>query len=119
MARQMSFFWWALTYITCTGEEKSLPTAPSLHRQLGHLRRWRNPLVYRPLLDLLTMEERHLIITYRFDCATIQVPFQQEDGPDGGVVAAVEPVEPVDSDEEEAEEEDIDNRESVIQQYFQ
>ncbi|KAJ1138760.1 hypothetical protein NDU88_005141 [Pleurodeles waltl] len=48
-----------------------------------------------------------------------QVPFLQEDGPDGGVVAAVEPVEPVDSDEEEAEEEDIDNRESVIRQYFQ
>ncbi|KAJ1134397.1 hypothetical protein NDU88_000849 [Pleurodeles waltl] len=48
-----------------------------------------------------------------------QVPFLQEDGPDDGVVAAVEPVEPVDSDEEEAEEEDIDNRESVIQQYFQ
>ncbi|KAJ1110785.1 hypothetical protein NDU88_008131 [Pleurodeles waltl] len=48
-----------------------------------------------------------------------QVPFLQEDGPDDGVVAAVEPVEPVDSDEDEAEEEDIDNRESVIQQYFQ
>ncbi|KAJ1211167.1 hypothetical protein NDU88_006528 [Pleurodeles waltl] len=46
----------------------------------------------------------------------LQVPFLQEDGPDGGVVAAVEPV---DSDEEEAEEEDIDNRDSVIQQYFQ
>ncbi|KAJ1123573.1 hypothetical protein NDU88_002041 [Pleurodeles waltl] len=45
-----------------------------------------------------------------------QVPFLQEDGPDGGVVAAVEPV---DSDEEEAEEEDIDNRDLVIQQYFQ
>ncbi|KAJ1125944.1 hypothetical protein NDU88_004357 [Pleurodeles waltl] len=45
-----------------------------------------------------------------------RVPFQQEDGPDDGVVAAVEPV---DSDEEEAEEEDIDNRDSVIQQYFQ
>ncbi|KAJ1152870.1 hypothetical protein NDU88_005644 [Pleurodeles waltl] len=41
---------------------------------------------------------------------------KKEDGPDGGVVAAVEPV---DSDEEEAEEEDIDNRDSVIQQYFQ
>ncbi|KAJ1174813.1 hypothetical protein NDU88_000104 [Pleurodeles waltl] len=39
-----------------------------------------------------------------------------QDGPDGGVVATVEPV---DSDEEEAEEEDIDNRDSVIQQYFQ
>ncbi|KAJ1107251.1 hypothetical protein NDU88_004644 [Pleurodeles waltl] len=45
-----------------------------------------------------------------------QVPFLQEDGPDGGVVAAVEPV---DSDEDDTEDEDIDNRESVIQQYFQ
>ncbi|KAJ1161428.1 hypothetical protein NDU88_001914 [Pleurodeles waltl] len=45
-----------------------------------------------------------------------QVPFLQEDGPDGGVVAAVEPV---DSDEDEAEEEDMQNRDSVIQQYFQ
>ncbi|KAJ1204129.1 hypothetical protein NDU88_007910 [Pleurodeles waltl] len=44
-----------------------------------------------------------------------QVPFLQEDGPDGGVVAAVEPV---DSEDEEAEEEDIDNRNSVILQYF-
>ncbi|KAJ1123160.1 hypothetical protein NDU88_001633 [Pleurodeles waltl] len=44
-----------------------------------------------------------------------QVPFLQKDGPDDGVVPAVEPV---DSDEEEAEEEDIDNRDSVIQQYF-
>ncbi|KAJ1147287.1 hypothetical protein NDU88_000168 [Pleurodeles waltl] len=44
-----------------------------------------------------------------------QVPFLQEDGPEGGLVAAVEPV---DSEEEEAEEEDIDNR-NVIQQYFQ
>ncbi|KAJ1215352.1 hypothetical protein NDU88_002961 [Pleurodeles waltl] len=39
--------------------------------------------------------------------------------PDDGVVAAVEPVEPVDSDEDESEEEENDNRESVIQQYFQ
>ncbi|KAJ1200760.1 hypothetical protein NDU88_004581 [Pleurodeles waltl] len=45
-----------------------------------------------------------------------QVPFLQEDGPDGGVVAAVEPVE---SEEEEAEEDDIENRNTVIQQYFQ
>ncbi|KAJ1091715.1 hypothetical protein NDU88_004832 [Pleurodeles waltl] len=44
-----------------------------------------------------------------------QVPFLQEDGPDGGVVAAVEPV---DSEDEEAEE-DIDTRNSVILQYFQ
>ncbi|KAJ1211232.1 hypothetical protein NDU88_006593 [Pleurodeles waltl] len=45
-----------------------------------------------------------------------KVPFLHEDGPDGGVVAAVEPV---DSEDEEAEEEDIDNRNSVILQYFQ
>ncbi|KAJ1093747.1 hypothetical protein NDU88_006839 [Pleurodeles waltl] len=45
-----------------------------------------------------------------------QVPFLQEDGPDGGVVAAVEPV---DNEDEEAEEEDMNNRDSVIQQYFQ
>ncbi|KAJ1097442.1 hypothetical protein NDU88_002561 [Pleurodeles waltl] len=45
-----------------------------------------------------------------------QVPFLKEDGPDGGVVAAVEPV---DSEDEEAEEEDIDNRNTVIHQYFQ
>ncbi|KAJ1124287.1 hypothetical protein NDU88_002748 [Pleurodeles waltl] len=38
-----------------------------------------------------------------------QVPFLQEDGPDGGLVAAVEPVY---SEEEEAEEENIDNRNS-------
>ncbi|KAJ1115774.1 hypothetical protein NDU88_003996 [Pleurodeles waltl] len=45
-----------------------------------------------------------------------QVPFLQEYGPAGGLVAAVEPV---DSEEEEAEEEDIDNRSNIIQQYFQ
>ncbi|KAJ1198955.1 hypothetical protein NDU88_002793 [Pleurodeles waltl] len=73
MARQMSLFWWALTYMTCTRkEEQSLPTAPSMHRQLGHVRRWRNPPVYRPLVDLLTLEERHVIVTYRFDRPTIQ-----------------------------------------------
>ncbi|KAJ1207543.1 hypothetical protein NDU88_002934 [Pleurodeles waltl] len=44
------------------------------------------------------------------------VPFLQEDRPDGSVVAAVEPV---DTEDEEAEEEDIDNRNSVILQYFQ
>ncbi|KAJ1209060.1 hypothetical protein NDU88_004439 [Pleurodeles waltl] len=42
------------------------------HRPLGHVRRWRNPPVYRPLVDLSTMEERNVIITYRFDRATIQ-----------------------------------------------
>ncbi|KAJ1110098.1 hypothetical protein NDU88_007453 [Pleurodeles waltl] len=189
---------------------------PIGHRPLGHVRRWRHPQVYRPLVDLLTMEERHVIISYRLDRATIQelctqlepdlmsairhptgispqvqvlsvlhflasrkraeeryneahgrtrrviertfcllkarfrclrmtggslfyspkrvcqiivaccmlhnlalrrqVPFLQEDGPDGDVVAAVEPV---DSENEEAEEEDMNNRDSVIQQYLQ
>ncbi|KAJ1089670.1 hypothetical protein NDU88_002818 [Pleurodeles waltl] len=45
-----------------------------------------------------------------------QVPFLQEDGPDGGGVAIVEPV---DIEDEEAEEEDMDNKNSVILQYFQ
>ncbi|KAJ1214872.1 hypothetical protein NDU88_002483 [Pleurodeles waltl] len=45
---------------------------PIGHRQLGHIGRRRNPPVYRPLVDLLTMEERHVIVTYRFDRATIQ-----------------------------------------------
>ncbi|KAJ1161896.1 hypothetical protein NDU88_002376 [Pleurodeles waltl] len=126
------------TYRDRVQRQRSYPTIPlSQHRQLGQLRRWRNPLVYRPLVDLLTMEERHVIVTYWFDRATIQELCTQlepdlmspirhptgippdEDGPDDSVVAPVEPVEPVDSDEEEAEEEDNDNRESVIQQYFQ
>ncbi|KAJ1203439.1 hypothetical protein NDU88_007225 [Pleurodeles waltl] len=34
--------------------------------------RWRHPPVYRPLVDLSTMEERHIIVTYRLDRATIQ-----------------------------------------------
>ncbi|KAJ1202017.1 hypothetical protein NDU88_005821 [Pleurodeles waltl] len=42
------------------------------HRPLGHLGRRRHPPVYRPLVDLSTMEERHVIITYRLDRATIQ-----------------------------------------------
>ncbi|KAJ1149475.1 hypothetical protein NDU88_002282 [Pleurodeles waltl] len=33
--------------------------------------RWRHPPVYRPLVDLSTMEDRHIIITYRLDRATI------------------------------------------------
>ncbi|KAJ1100135.1 hypothetical protein NDU88_005222 [Pleurodeles waltl] len=52
---------------------------PIGHRPLGHVRRWRNPPVYRPLVDLSTMEERHLIITYRFDRATIQELYTQLD----------------------------------------
>ncbi|KAJ1216079.1 hypothetical protein NDU88_003685 [Pleurodeles waltl] len=47
----------------------------------------------------------------RFRCLSLQ-----EDGPAGGLVAAVELV---DSEEEAAEEKDIDNRNNVIQQYFQ
>ncbi|KAJ1134596.1 hypothetical protein NDU88_001047 [Pleurodeles waltl] len=39
----------------------------------------------------------------------------REDGPDDGLVAAVEPV---DSEEEEAEEEEIDNQNNIMQ-YFQ
>ncbi|KAJ1156376.1 hypothetical protein NDU88_009097 [Pleurodeles waltl] len=53
--------------------QRSYPTIPlSQHRQLGHIGRWQNLPVYRPLVDLLTKEERHVIVTYRFDCATIQ-----------------------------------------------
>ncbi|KAJ1201821.1 hypothetical protein NDU88_005627 [Pleurodeles waltl] len=33
--------------------------------------RWRHPPVYRPLVDLSTMEERHVIITNRLDRTTI------------------------------------------------
>ncbi|KAJ1106930.1 hypothetical protein NDU88_004328 [Pleurodeles waltl] len=74
-------------------------------------------------------EERHVqCMKYRYRWRTRQtqklpvlrcalgVPFLQEDGPDGGVMAAVEPV---DSEDVEAEEEDIDNRNTVILQYFQ
>ncbi|KAJ1115629.1 hypothetical protein NDU88_003851 [Pleurodeles waltl] len=50
----------------------SLPNVPLYrHRPLGHVRRWRHPPVYRQLVDLSTMEERHVIITYRLDRATI------------------------------------------------
>ncbi|KAJ1191384.1 hypothetical protein NDU88_000700 [Pleurodeles waltl] len=34
--------------------------------------RWRHPPVYRPLVDLSTMEERHILVTYRLDRATVQ-----------------------------------------------
>ncbi|KAJ1143589.1 hypothetical protein NDU88_009896 [Pleurodeles waltl] len=45
-----------------------------LHRArlLGQVRRWWHPPVYRPLVDLSTMEESHIIITYKLDRATIQ-----------------------------------------------
>ncbi|KAJ1138694.1 hypothetical protein NDU88_005075 [Pleurodeles waltl] len=42
------------------------------HHPLGHVRKWHHPPVYSPLVDLSTMEERHVIIIYRLDCATIQ-----------------------------------------------
>ncbi|KAJ1198259.1 hypothetical protein NDU88_002101 [Pleurodeles waltl] len=40
-------------------------------RPLGQVRRWRHPPVYRRLVDLSTMEERHVIDTYRLDRTTI------------------------------------------------
>ncbi|KAJ1099882.1 hypothetical protein NDU88_004976 [Pleurodeles waltl] len=43
----------------------------SVHRPLGLARRRMNPRVYRPLVDLSTMEERHIILRYRLDRATI------------------------------------------------
>ncbi|KAJ1210565.1 hypothetical protein NDU88_005927 [Pleurodeles waltl] len=43
----------------------------AMHRPVGHVRRWRHPPVYRPLVDLSTILERHVIITYRLDRATI------------------------------------------------
>ncbi|KAJ1204244.1 hypothetical protein NDU88_008025 [Pleurodeles waltl] len=45
---------------------------PIGHRPLGLARRRRNVPVYRPLVDLSTMEERHVILTYRLNSATIQ-----------------------------------------------
>ncbi|KAJ1123724.1 hypothetical protein NDU88_002192 [Pleurodeles waltl] len=41
-------------------------------RPLGEVMRWQHPPVYRPLVDLSTMEERRVIVTYRLDRATIQ-----------------------------------------------
>ncbi|KAJ1090100.1 hypothetical protein NDU88_003238 [Pleurodeles waltl] len=50
----------------------SHPTVTLLrHRPLGLARRRMNPPVYRPLVDLLTMEERHIILRYRLHRATI------------------------------------------------
>ncbi|KAJ1115219.1 hypothetical protein NDU88_003445 [Pleurodeles waltl] len=58
---------------------------------------------------------RHGVPRQRIDL-TSHCHTSQEDGPDGGVVAAVEPVE---SEEEEDDGDDTDNRDTVIQQYFQ
>ncbi|KAJ1127355.1 hypothetical protein NDU88_005758 [Pleurodeles waltl] len=41
-------------------------------RLLGQVMRWRHPPVYRPLVDLSTMEERHIFVTYRLGRTTIQ-----------------------------------------------
>ncbi|KAJ1187084.1 hypothetical protein NDU88_003863 [Pleurodeles waltl] len=49
------------------------------------------------------------------DVVHARVPFPQEDESGDGRVASVEPVD----SEEEAEEEDVDNRTTLIQQYFQ
>ncbi|KAJ1088709.1 hypothetical protein NDU88_001865 [Pleurodeles waltl] len=45
-----------------------------LHRPqpLRQMMRWQHLPAYRPLVDLSTMEDRPIIITYRIDCATIQ-----------------------------------------------
>ncbi|KAJ1163759.1 hypothetical protein NDU88_004212 [Pleurodeles waltl] len=53
----------------------------------------------------------------RLPCPVAQVlpPFVAEDESGDGFVAVVKPV---DSEEEEAEEEDVDNRRSLIQQYY-
>ncbi|KAJ1215241.1 hypothetical protein NDU88_002850 [Pleurodeles waltl] len=48
-----------------------LPHLGWWQRPLWQVRRWRHPPVYRPLVDLSTMEERHVIITYRLDRTTI------------------------------------------------
>ncbi|KAJ1187121.1 hypothetical protein NDU88_003900 [Pleurodeles waltl] len=51
----------------------SYPLIPHYRaRPLGQVMRWRHPPVYRPLVDLSTIEERHVIVTYRLDRATIQ-----------------------------------------------
>ncbi|KAJ1148670.1 hypothetical protein NDU88_001498 [Pleurodeles waltl] len=47
-------------------------TATTTGTSDGLVMRCRHPPVYRPLLDLSTMEERHIIVTYRLDRATIQ-----------------------------------------------
>ncbi|KAJ1165146.1 hypothetical protein NDU88_005575 [Pleurodeles waltl] len=57
-----------------------------LARPLGQVRRWRHPPVYRPLVDLSTMEERHVIITYRLDRTTIlELCAQLEPDPMSGI----------------------------------
>ncbi|KAJ1213479.1 hypothetical protein NDU88_001116 [Pleurodeles waltl] len=57
---------------TCGLIDSVLAVVPHRHRPLGHAMRWRHPPVYRPLVDLSTMEERHVILTYRLNRATIQ-----------------------------------------------
>ncbi|KAJ1161074.1 hypothetical protein NDU88_001562 [Pleurodeles waltl] len=60
---------WALT---CGLLDSVLHVVLPRHRPLGLARRRRNLPVYRPLVDLSTMEERHVILTYRLNRATIQ-----------------------------------------------
>ncbi|KAJ1116640.1 hypothetical protein NDU88_004846 [Pleurodeles waltl] len=57
---------------TCGLLDSVLHVVLPRHRPLGLARRWRNVPVYRPLVDLSTMEERHVILTYKLDRATIQ-----------------------------------------------
>ncbi|KAJ1214407.1 hypothetical protein NDU88_002026 [Pleurodeles waltl] len=129
MARQISFFWWALTYMKSTGEEeKSLPNALSKSEQV-----YRNQKSYHSMNVQMacfadqyishvnakfpgSVHDVYIMRNSSISYVMGQLQRHRDDGPDGGVVAAVEPV---DSDEEKSEEEDIDNRDSVIQQYFQ
>ncbi|KAJ1107201.1 hypothetical protein NDU88_004594 [Pleurodeles waltl] len=56
----------------CVLDDSLLAVLLHRARPLGQVMRWRHPLVYRPLVNLSTMEERHILVTYRLDHATIQ-----------------------------------------------
>ncbi|KAJ1203646.1 hypothetical protein NDU88_007430 [Pleurodeles waltl] len=60
------------TYHDGVQRQRSYLTSHCPTLEAPSVRRWRHPPVYRPLVDLSTMEERHVIITYRLDRATIQ-----------------------------------------------
>ncbi|KAJ1219024.1 hypothetical protein NDU88_006595 [Pleurodeles waltl] len=60
-----------LSVRTCGLADSVLHVVLPRHRPLGLAMRRRNPRVYRPLVDLSTMEERHIILRYRLDRATI------------------------------------------------
>ncbi|KAJ1081477.1 hypothetical protein NDU88_001659 [Pleurodeles waltl] len=92
---------------------EDLPTVKGDFYALGHI-----PNIIGAIdgthVALVPPRRSEQVYRNRKSCHSMNV--QMEDGPDGGVGAAVEPV---DSEDKEAEEEDIDNRNTVIQQYFQ